>query len=374
MLVGIAMLMRKPGPKSETTHDGRSEASSCDGSANRKFIRLWLLPLGLLATLFSVGAYIMVQPIVRNTRPSAADGALMLLYDAEFNARGNALYSPTADVDVRLREGGYGAYMLVSVDFQGATEGAKWYLVASDQYGPPIDADYNAFCSRAELASWTSPQTLSCPDDGGDGDTDDVIYRWDDELGVARSGDGQIGDLVAFDGYNKDHVVIVSGTISKSGSARIRIWMPVDSPRLGFAGFDVSGTYGPIGYANYGDYASNEPIASLRAEDLDTRAEFAIRTSRQPVDALNLNQTSFTSELLDKYQLERANPVTEDPDVLHWKSADGGLPSMSFYASDPAGLQSSALRSFLAGVLVSSAITAIFLIIERAIEARAARG
>lgn len=355
--------------------DGSSSASRGDGlPANQKqsksiksFAAYWIAPLLLIMAGCVWGAdNIWGGGFSSGGSPPSADGGLLFFIEAPLVNR------IEASIDTNIDQTGYTNTSLlnVTVNFQNAYPGLKWFIAASGQYAPSAETALGAFCPGVTPASRLG-SAIICRNNPFYGSSD-VTYRFADHIGAI---DGRQIDKItdSFDGYIDADTVIVSGSLlggqpGQPGSVlSTEITIPIQSPSPTQLGSDKYFAYAPIAVIDQGDFGTGPQLGNVSS--MKPQAYFADSATRLPINYLDITSSSLAIDVGSSIsQLSWASPPTVQADELQWRSGGQGIGEVKFTLHDPFAADRLARNSFIAGIAVSIAASALLLLIEKTIE------
>jgi len=337
------------------------------GKREPSFFRQWVVPLIVVAASSGLASYFIWQGgFAPSDREPQVRGGLLLFVAAPF---GNNV---EASVDSVIHQTGYAGISLLNLTltFNRAYPGLRWFIAASGQYNPHIDMELDAFCDRGGRASRTG-KMINCDDDAYDGSVG-VKYDFADHIG-SLSG-RQIRKITdSMDGYLDSDTVIVSGTLtgnsqqSASPAFTTAITVPMHTLTGAHLGSDEYFTYPPIAIFDHGDIGIGPALGEIAgAHNIPVSAFFGDSSTGLPVNYLKLSSVTLAIDVGTRVsQLSWASPPTVRTDKLQWRSTGEGFDDVKFTLHDPFAADRLSRDSFIAGVLASIAASALLLLLEK---------
>jgi hypothetical protein len=356
---GAAAQPDEHGPKSDE-HDRKKSSR----------IGYWILILLFLAAGSGLVAYkVGHQEFFSGDKLPNASGGLLIFTDQ------GAVSHISASVAAETFYTGFPGIstLALHVSLTNAHAGVRWYIAASGQYEPKINMPLGAFCYDASASR--SGSTITCRDIPSLGFRN-MAYDFRDRIGVING--RSINEAVGVQGYDYAHTVVVSGTLTKSYKDEPNsllttvVYIPIQSPKPTQIGSDRYFTFASIATVYSGDFGSGARLATLKGRQ--TSATFADSRARAPVDSLTINSLTFIPEIDSaESQISWASPPTIRPDQLIWRSTGQGIGPINFTLHNPFEADALSRDSFIAGIFVSIAASALLLLLEKIVEWRIAR-
>ncbi len=305
-----------------------------------------------IATVVVVWGAILWQP--GTGKPIQARGGLLFFADYT-----SPPHPWVVNIQSKIRPTGWTGISEIHLElqFDRATSGQRWYIVASGQYRPSAAMPLAAFCNSGALAK-RARDTISCVSGGAINGSEQIQYQFNGRLGGVGPSGNDIWSIEDFDGYLDGDATIVAGVLSDPVAPSV-VWIPFRTPLPATAGSVQYGSFGSIAAADAGDYGEVSRIRSLPEMYASTGASFAIASSGRPVEEMEAGEVALTSEeSLGARQIRWADPSTATPDRLIWRN-DGGLGVMQFALQDPFVEEHLRQRAFLAGILMTLGLSAL---------------
>ncbi len=340
------------------------------GKREPSFFRQWVVPLIAVAASFGLASYFIWQGgFAPSDREPQVRGGLLLFVAAPLGD------DVEASVDSTIHQTGYAGISLLNLTltFNRAYPGLRWFIAASGQYNPHIDTDLYAFCDQGGRASRIG-NTIKCDDNDYDGSVG-VKYDFADHIGSLDG--GRIRKITdSMDGYLDSDTVIVSGTLtgnsqrSASPAFTTAITVPMHTLTAAHLGSDEYFTYPPIAIFDRGDIGIGPALGEIAAAyDTPMIARFGDSSTGLPVNYLRLSSLTLAIDVGTRVsQLSWASPPTARTDQLQWRSTGEGFDNVKFTLHDPFAADRLSRDGFIAGVLASIAASALLLLLEKFID------
>lgn len=338
-------------------------------TAEPSFIRYWIVALLVVAVGCGFASFCFLKKgFFSNDNPPHATGGLLM-----FTAEPTSSQIPTAAVvvDSHKSDGFPGVSILeVTLIFEHARPGLRWYIAASGQYAPKINMPLPEFCADATAVLKSS--IISCRNNAGHGYRD-ATYNFKDHIGsLDGSQIRDVGDSLP--GYINTNTVIVSGTLTKSfpigppGTLASEIWIPFRSPDSTEIGSDTYFAYAPMAINYYTlDLGPGALIGQIA--NPHSTASFGDSAAHMPLDYLQVSSLDLTIEAgKGKDELARASPPTVQSDQLQWHTTGNGIGAISFTFHNPFVADQLSRDIFIAAIFISIGATALLLLLEKLIE------
>jgi hypothetical protein len=331
-------------------------------------IAYWVVPL-LAVTVFFGGLALHAwqRGLSANDKLPQADGGLLLFVAAPL---GNNI---RAAVDLKVNTTGYRNTSLVdlTLTFEGARPGLRWFIAASGQYRPSATTPLGAFCPGSTRAYRVSATTIGCADNPLNGSRS-VEYNSTGHIGALNGRTiNRISD--SFDGYIDTDTTIIGGTLvggdlqPGGNDLKARISIPVKMSSPSRIASDEFYAYAPIAIMDQGDFGIGAPEGSVAVAR--PQARLAATSTDTPVNYLDVTALSFAVHLGAKEsQLSWASPPTERGDRLDWRTTGRGIQTVRFSLHDPVAANRMSRDSFSAGIYISIASGVLLLLLEKLIE------
>jgi len=307
----------------------------------------------------------LLVPIFVEQEPSTAEGGVLILME-DVDSR------MSVEIDATIWESGFDDISVLRLKLQPTSElkpGTRWFVVASGQYSPPLDAPLGAFCSSGNWAV-REEGTVQCPGDRGLGAASSVEYRRGRELG-SPTPDGVQG-VVDLSGYDSATVMMVSGVFDpRDGLSEWTVDIPIRDIRLGRSPTEQRGQLAPIGRWDFEWGTSGIPLQPQPEHVIDRPAPFVDSlTGKELVQVGSSESVLDASDLLGSSRLLWTRPDAVTDDELIWRSASGGFGALEFATVSLTGQGTVAARGFLGGTAVSISVACVLLLLEKWLERR----
>lgn len=252
------------------------------------------------------------------------------------------------------------------LDFPPVLAGSRWFVVTSGQYFPDQTFDDKLFCDVGGQAIH-EPNRIRCRDNPSDG-SNDVEYRYDDQIGSPSGRDGPIlAPIDSLIGFDADAAAVITGTVSSRADTPTSISIPYRTPHESRPGGDHLVRLAPIGVTDE-EWGSLRPVGELATAYASIPSDFADVQSGQGLRYLPISSMRVDVDddaLGDGQQITVAMPATVDPDRLRWDQQGRGIGPLLYRLHDPASETHVGVYAFAAGLAVSSGVAALFLLGEQ---------
>jgi hypothetical protein len=328
----------------------------------------WAVLLLAVAVLCgSFAYYTWRQGFSSNDKPPQANGGLLLFVAAplENNVR--------ASVDARVSPTGYPNTSLfdLTISFERAHPGLRWFIAASGQYRPSVTTPLGAFCPGGTRAYRSNATTIACNDNPFDGSRN-VEYNRAGHIGVL---DGRNINRItdSFDGYIDADTTVISGTLMgmdlhlRENDLSTRITIPIATPSPSRIASDEFFACAPIAIVDQGDFGVGSPLGAVAVTR--PQAHFAESSTETPVSYLDVSSLNLAIDLdTSGSQLNWASPPTVQADQLRWQVTGQGIQAIRFSLHNPVAADHLSRNSLFAGIYLSIAASALLLLLEKLIE------
>jgi hypothetical protein len=328
--------------------------------SSRTRTRHLLLVLALLGLIGS-GAWVLFDSAGATERPASPDGGLLILADAPAG-RAERLHVRIS-TDISDRPDGV-SVLVLNIEAPNAPVGTRFYVVASGQSAPTLDIDPIYFCT-SPFANAVGNR-IRCRDDDILTNWRAVEYRFDDQLGYAVNHD--LSEVIDFDGYDSGNAVTITGIFTDNDAESAKVWIPFKTPETP----QVSGTtyysFASLFAGNLGDFGSGRSLGRVDWDESETGGwGFSLASQRTPADFLHVDELAVSAgQLHEGRQVSWSSPPVQQSDSLEWK-VDRGIRNIAFSLVDPFWTNQLTIRVFVAGILISTGISLLVLLIERAV-------
>jgi hypothetical protein len=377
---------REPGPPApaESPHppygvdtegkddDAREESLAVEDQprsyAKRTPVRVALFVVALLV-LIGAGALLLFDSAGATKRPENPNGGLLILADSPTKGAAHLHANIKAELSNRTADGV--SILELDIETPDAPIGTRFYLVASGQYAPTHDINPIYFCTLPNATVLANE--IRCPDNDILSNWTAAEYRFNDKLGFALHHD--LKEVTDFDGYEPGNAVTITGILSSNHADSAKVWIPFRTPDAA----QVSGTryysYASLFAGNLGDFGSGDSLGRVSWDNSEVGGfGFSLASQRTPTDFLLVDKLAVSATgLQEGQQISWSSPEVDQPDSLQWNSA-GGIRGITFGLVDPFSANRLTMNVFFAGVLLSTGISLLTLLIERVVfEHRRAR-
>jgi hypothetical protein len=340
---------------------------SCAQPLEHSFIGYWIAVLLIITVGCGLVSWCFLKNgFVSNDSPPGATGGLLM-----FTAEPTGSTIQTAAVVVDSRKSGFPDVSILEVTliFEHARPGLRWYLAASGQYAPKISMPLVEFCADATAVRKGS--IIACQNNAGHGYRD-ATYNFKDHIGMLYG--RQIRDLSdSLPGYLNTNTVIVSGILTNSyqvgppGSLATHIWIPFQPPVSTEIGSDTYSSYAPIAITSSGDFGEGALLGQIASPH--STALFGDSADHMPLDYLQVSSLGLYIEAgTGQDELTRASPPTVQSDQLQWQITGDGIGPIDFTFHNPFADDQLSRNIFLAGIFISIGAAALLLLLEKLIE------
>jgi hypothetical protein len=358
------------GPSPDLSNVCKLPAAQAPGPS---FIGYWIAVLLIVAVGCGFASWCFLKNgFVSNDNPPHATGGL-LMFTAEPTS--SNIQTAAVVVDSRKSDGFPGVSILeVTLVFEHARPGLRWYIAASGQYAPKISMPLVEFCADATAVRKGS--IIACQNNAGHGYRD-ATYNFKDHIGMLYG--RQIRDLGdSLPGYINTNTVIVSGILTNSypigppGTLATHIWIPFQSPASAKIGSDTYFAYAPIAITSSGDFGQGALLGQIA--NPHSTALFGDSAAHMPLDYLQVSSLNLSIETgTGKDELTQASPPTVQSDQLQWQTTGNGIGAISFTFHNPFVADQLSRNIFIAGIFISIGAAALLLLLEKLIEWRIER-
>lgn len=332
----------------------------------RSQLRLWVRIAWLAGAILMFAWSWALIPYRDSHPPARLQGGLMLMTNAEVDGNGLTADPPRAEVDVSFIDAAAEGFDWIDLELTVAQGdiGDRWYVVTSGQYETPEDAPDWLFCTSADQVRRVD-EGVNC-DDGVVSSS--IEYRFEDRVGVVDGSDsGDILGLSDYETYDDESASVVTGVLAEEGSSRIDIPLPIhalEPTRVG--GSEYWQIASPSG-GDFGDFGGFGTIGELEHGPSRGRSALASVSEKRAIDPLTVTSMQVTlAEPVGARVLEASDPPTASSGAFLWRS-DGPIGDIEFFVRDPFAERADGSSVFLAGVLISTAVGSLFLLLEQSI-------
>ena len=361
------------GPSPDLSDVCKLPATQPGETPGPSFIGYWIVVLLIVVAGCCFGSWhFLKKGFVSNDSPPQAAGGL-LMFTAEPTS--SNIQTAAVVVDSRKSDGFPGVSILeVTLEFEHARPGLRWYIAASGQYAPKINQPLVEFCADATVARTGS--IIACQNNAGHGYRD-ATYNFKDHIGMLYG--QQIRDLGdSLPGYIDTNTVIVSGILTKSypigppGTLATEIWIPFQTPASTTISSDTYFAYAPIAITSTGDFGEGALLGQI--DNPHSTALFGDSAAHMPLDYLQVSSLDLSVEAdTGKDELTRASPPTVQSDQLEWHTTGNGIGAINFTFHNPFFADQLSRNIFIAGIFISIGASALLLLLEKLIEWRIER-
>jgi hypothetical protein len=333
-----------------------------------RFLLFWAFPLLAVAALSGWLSYhTWSQGFASNDKPPHSDGGIIIFDTAPLGS------SITATIDATVEPTGFPGTSLLklTLNFQNASPGLRWFIAASGDYRPKASTPIAAFCPGGALGYRTGRATIACRNSQFFG-SQDVSYNSADHIG-ALDGRTVVRISDSLDGYIDGDTTIISGILTgmdlqpTGNILSTEIIVPISTRLPVQIGSDNFFSYPPIAIVDQGDFGTGLPLGKVTT--LHPRAFFADGSTKLPVDYLPVTSLSLDIDLGTQInQLNWASPPTARSDQLRWHVRGQGIQTVKFSLHNPFFADRLSRNSIFAGIYLSLATSALLLLLERFIE------
>jgi hypothetical protein len=357
------------GPLLDLSNVCKLPAAQVRETPGPSFIGYWIAVLLIVTVGCGFASWCFLKNgFVSNDNPPHATGGL-LMFTAEPTSSSH-FQTAAVWVDSRKSDGFPGVSILeVTLVFEHARPGLRWYIAASGQYAPKINMPIVEFCADATAVRRGS--IIACRNNAGHGYRD-ATYNFKDHIGMLYG--RQIRDLGdSLPGYIDTNTVIVSGILTNSypigppGTLATHIWIPFRSPASTKIGSDTYFAYAPVAITSGGDFGQGALLGQIA--NPHSTALFGDSAAQMPLDYLQVSSLDLSIEAgAGKDELTRASPPTVQSDQLQWQTTGNGIGAISFTFHNPFIADQLSRDIFIAGICISIGATALLLLLEKLIE------
>lgn len=332
-------------------------------SATRgQFFRGWVLPLGGISVALVVLAGALLWNRFVDQAPSDSSGGVLVMLDTN-------VYRPAVEIDAMIWHTGYEGFDMLRLRITGSPDveaGTRWYVFASGQYGPPSQAPLELFCEFGDLAV-RAQSAIRCPGHARLGAAAEVEYNFQQELGMPAA--GEVSGIEGHDGYNANNVTAITGLFEPTDIIRDwYVYIPIREIRLGRSGPERQGQLASIAV---GDSEFGASIRAFSVDPADDATRYVSTVTGHSLEPVAVSAFELdASDLLGDKRLIWSRPDNVTDDSLIWQSEGGGFPGLKFSLLDANRQGRDSLWAFLGGILVSAALAALLLVVERMLDRR----
>ena len=332
------------------------------------------LPVLLAAAIaLSLGGYAVWPGFGFLDRSRAPEGGVLLLHDLlPFNDSPDEILGTRAEVGVQIWSTGFPGVSIAELEvrFEKPRPDDHWYVIASGDWAVTPDRDADLYCKYGE--GRVVDAGIECEAQVGN---PEMQFRFDQELGNF-TGNGLVSDsIVDFDGYDRDHVTVVSGSMpltNEYGENVLEARLPIATPPIQSVGGEDFFAYPPIASLD-NEWGSGPPLAeSCDMTGTEGWALFVLTQSCAPVTYVGVTSTTLDPGIeVGSRTVEYAAPDTISDDELRW-SVEGGLAGAQALIRDPFAQADESRRAFVAALILSVGISFALLFFERLLFHRSA--
>lgn len=325
----------------------------------------WAAPLALIATALLITTGWLVRELVLQPTIERPRGGLLLF------ASGRAAESALAEVSADIRGTGWPGVseLWLTLKFSKPPSDLVVYAIVSGQYAVPSDADINSFCTGAHPGP--EEGTLTCRNSEVFMGLSDVEYR-PGGLGIVR--DGGVYNISDYAGYDLSDSSLLQGRVAprtESGlpEGEVRFNFPIRTPVTVSRGGESDGALAPIAGQDAGDAGVGSLVRTVLGTDGSLWADTG---TGQRFSPLTISRVSLDAgDVAPTAAVTRSAPQTSSSNRLRWVDPELRQRGVTYTVTDGNLTNSALLRTFLAGLTASAALSMLVMAAEPYLRKRA---